>query len=54
VKAQLKKDGNLDRLRNDLYRRRVIDRLVEKADIENAGKTETETETVETEVEGKA
>jgi trigger factor len=52
VKAQLKKEGNLDRLRNDLYRRSVIDRLVEKADIENAVGSEPATE--ETEVEGKA
>jgi trigger factor len=51
VKAQLKKEGNFDRLRNDLHRRQVIDKLVEKADIENAKKSEP---TEETEVEGKA
>ena len=60
VKAQLKKEGNLDRLRNDLYRRGVIDRLVEKADIENAAvksatvENASEPATEETEVEGKA
>ena len=52
VKAQLKKEGNLDRLRNDLYRRQVIDTLVKKADIENVDNRELATE--ETEVEGKA
>ena len=33
IKANLKREGNLDRLRQDLFRRRVIDRLVEKADV---------------------
>ena len=31
VKARLKKEGSLERLRDDLFRRRVLDRLVEKA-----------------------
>jgi trigger factor len=33
VKADLKRNGNLERLRHDLFRRRVIDRLMEKADV---------------------
>jgi trigger factor len=33
VKGRLRKEGHLERLRNDLFRRRVIDTLVEKADI---------------------
>ncbi len=33
VKARLKKEGALDRIREDLFRRRVLDRLVEKADV---------------------
>ena len=33
VKAKLKKDGSLERLRDDLFRRRVLDRLVEKAQV---------------------
>lgn len=33
VKGRLRKEGNLERLRNDLFRRRVMDTLVEKADI---------------------
>jgi trigger factor len=33
VKAELKRNGGLERLRDELFRRRVIDRLVEKADI---------------------
>jgi trigger factor len=33
VKGRLRSEGNLERLRNDLFRRRVVDTLVEKADI---------------------
>jgi trigger factor len=33
VKADLKREGNLERLRHDLFRRRVIDRLVDKANV---------------------
>ncbi len=33
VRARLKKEGGLERLRDDLFRRRVLDRLVEKADV---------------------
>ncbi len=44
VKGRLKREGNLDRLREDLFRRRVLDRLVEKADVTVArtGRGETE------------
>lgn len=37
VKARLKKEGNLGRLRHDLFRRRVIDTLIEKADVTSRG-----------------
>jgi len=37
VKGELKREGGLDRLRDDLFRRRVIDTLVEKADVTVAG-----------------
>ncbi len=33
VKARIKKEGDLERLRDDLFRRRVLDRLSEKADV---------------------
>jgi trigger factor len=41
VRARLKRDGGLDRLRNDIFRRRVVDRLVEKANVTviQAGRT---------------
>jgi trigger factor len=37
VKGELKREGGLNRLRDDLFRRRVIDTLVEKADVTVAG-----------------
>jgi trigger factor len=42
VKARLKKEGNLGRLQNDLFRRQVLDRLIEKADVtgNDAGQAE--------------
>ena len=33
IKARLKKEGSLERIRDDMFRRRVLDRLVEKADV---------------------
>jgi trigger factor len=44
VKARIKKEGDLERLRDDLFRRRVLDKLTEKADV-------TVTRTVPGEVE---
>jgi len=37
LKARLKKERKLERLRDDLFRRRVVDRLLEKADVTVAG-----------------
>jgi trigger factor len=46
VRARLKRQGGLDRLRNDLFRRRVVDRLVEKAKVTvtQGGRTHGESE----------
>ncbi len=33
VRGRLKRDGQLERLRDDLFRRRILDRLVEKAEV---------------------
>ena len=43
IKAELKRDGNLDRLREDLLKRRVVDSLVEVADVTVAQTGEEET-----------
>ena len=47
IKARLKKEGSLERIRDDLFRRRILDRLVEKADVtvSKTGRREGEKET---------